>query len=112
MKGQKGFTLVELLVVGAILGVLALIAIPNVVRFIGSGADEAKATEMANVQVAVTSALVEGTLGVCDEYKVEQQLDPAKSSGIDDPAEYLFNKTGYLYSITPEGVITQGDKVP
>ena len=110
MKGQKGFTLIELLVVVAILGVLALIAIPNVARFIGKGEDEARVTELANVGVAVTSALAEGTLGVCDDY-TNEQLDPANSSGIDDPEEYLFNETGYYYTITTEGQITQGDKV-
>jgi len=53
--GNRGFTLIELLVVIAILGTLAAVVILNVTKFIGSGRTEARATEQANVQTAVTA---------------------------------------------------------
>ena len=61
-KGEKGFTLIELLIVVAILGVLAAIVIPNVGRFIGRGKTEAGATELASIQAAVFSMMVDNSL--------------------------------------------------
>ena len=61
-RGEKGFTLIELLIVVAILGVLAAVVIPNVGRFIGRGEEEAKDTELSNIQTAVVSMMVDNGL--------------------------------------------------
>ncbi len=69
-KGEKGFTLIELLIVVAILGVLAAIVIPNVGRFIGRGKTESAATELASIQAAVFSMMVDNNLATLNITRV------------------------------------------
>lgn len=57
--GSKGFTLIEILVAIAILGTLAGVAIPSVGGLMDKSLEEAAATELHNVQLAVLAAMAD-----------------------------------------------------
>jgi len=51
-RGEKGLTLIELLIVIAILGIIAAVIIPNIAGFLVSGRIAAANTELENVKTA------------------------------------------------------------
>ena len=64
-KSEKGFTLVELLVVVGIIVALAAVIIPNVSRFTGKGTEGALSAEAENVQAAMDTMMADnGITGV------------------------------------------------
>ncbi|MBI2304224.1 MAG: prepilin-type N-terminal cleavage/methylation domain-containing protein [Chloroflexi bacterium] len=52
-RGQKGFTLVEILIVLALLGILVAIVVPSVTGFLGRGKSQAWESDRRTVQASV-----------------------------------------------------------
>jgi len=56
---EKGFTLIDIIIVIAILGIIASVVVPNIVGFMDSGILNAARTEAENVKTAASAYLAE-----------------------------------------------------
>ena len=68
---EKGFTLIEVLVVVAILGVLIALVILNVLGMMNESEDEAKLTEQHNIQTGVYAMMVKAKAQTLDEARTD-----------------------------------------
>ncbi|MGA2368084.1 MAG: type II secretion system protein [Dehalococcoidia bacterium] len=93
-SAQKGFTLIELLVVISILGILAAVVILNVTKYMGAGTTQAKATELANVQTAVSAYMYDHS--------------GAAPGDVTALSPYFLGNPRGTYTIDSTGKVTQG----
>ena len=94
-RSRKGFTLVELIVVIAILGVLAAIIVPTTLHFVNQGREEAANSDLTAVRDALNAGLTENP--TLTEENISQILSTANLTS----AQYQITIT-----ITTAGQVT------
>lgn len=107
-KGQKGFTLVELLIVFTLLGVLAAIMVPNISGLIGYGHDQSAATELSVVQTAMDSMMAkENHATVTDTDATANMSEFPSAPHVLYPTYLRDELTTGTYSCDADGKVTQ-----
>lgn len=92
LRKQRGFTLIEIMVVVVILGILAALVVPQVM----SRPDQAKVT--------VAQGDIKGIASALDMYKLDNHAYPSTQQGLEalvkkpsgNPAAKNWNRDGYL----------------
>ncbi|MDO5542976.1 MAG: pilin [Acinetobacter sp.] len=98
MNAQKGFTLIELMIVVAIIGILAAIAIPQYQNYVAKSQVSEAGTLLSQIKTNQQTALENGT---CGTEEVTGKYGVAVMSGTFDPAKTAAtDKNGCTVTVT------------
>lgn len=106
-SGKRGFTLVELLIVFALMAVLAAIVVPNVTGFAGYGQTQGAAAELSIVQTAMDSNMAQNGLSSVTVTTATDNMSTFPTGNVLYPTYVRFELTKGTYSTDSTGLVTQ-----
>ena len=108
-RDSRGFTLVELLIVVAILGVLSAVVLPNVTGLAGEGQTEAAKAELVTVQTAMDTMMAKSGISSVNETSATSNMSAFPTGSALYPNYLRTAATKGTYSCTTTGLVTQAD---
>jgi len=107
-KGEAGFTLTELLIVVAILGVLVAVVLPNFVGLLGNAQNTSGAAELNIVQTAVDARMAAESLSSTTAVTVATSDMTTAAGGFALAPSYMRSTvTKGTYTVDASGAVTQ-----
>ena len=114
-KSEKGFTLIEMLVVVGIIVALAAVIVPTVIKFSGSGEEGAQAAEKDAFQTAINIMMADNDLSTVAASPATAAVITTGTDFDGDATdtqfitEYMPLPTKWCYTWTTGAVITRVD---